>query len=85
MTGSYNTESGTNDDIVTLDGFPTDVDVELPFVGDNINSVQTYGTDMLKTSIKDATLTIHQVPFGWGGMPREHFLYGVFIRDKDNI
>ena len=85
MTGSYNTESGTNDDIVTLDGFPTDVDVELPFVGDNINSVQTYGTDMLKASIKDATLTIHQVPFGWGGMPRDHFLYGVFIRDKNNI
>ena len=82
MTGSYNTEIKPYDEIVELGGFPTDVDVELPFVGDNINSIQTYGTDMLKASIKNGILTIHSVIFGWGGMPRDHFLYGVFIRDK---
>ena len=85
MTGSYNTEIKPYDEIVELGGFPTDVDVELPFVGDNINSIQTYGTDMLKASIKNGILTLHSLPFGWGGMPRDHFLYGVFIRDKNNI
>ena len=82
MTGSYNTASGSNDEVVKLDGFPTDVHVELPFVGDSINGGQSYGTDMLKATIKEATLTVHQVPFGWGGMPKEHFLFGVFIRNK---
>ena len=82
MTGSYNTEIKPYDEIVELGGFPTDVDVELPFVGDNINTIQEYGTDMLKASIKNGILTIHSVLFGWGGMPRDHFLYGVFIRDK---
>ena len=82
MTGSYNTEIKPYDEIVELGGFPTDVDVELPFVGDNINTIQEYGTDMLKASIKNGILTIHSVIFGWGGMPRDHFLYGVFIRDK---
>ena len=85
MTGSYNTEVNEYDEIVELGGFPTDVDVELPFVADNINSTQTYGTDMLKASIKNAILTVYSLPFGWGGMPREHFLYGVFIREKNNI
>ena len=82
MTGSYNTEIKPYDEIVELGGFPTDVDVELPFVGDNINTIQEYGTNMLKASIKNGILTIHSVIFGWGGMPRDHFLYGVFIRDK---
>ena len=82
MTGSYNTEIKPYDEIVELGGFPTDVDVELPFVGDNINTIQEYGTDMLKASIKNGILTIHSVIFGWGGMPRDHFSYGVFIRDK---
>ena len=82
MTGSYNTEIKPYDEIVELGGFPTDVDVELPFVGDNINTIQEYGTDMLKASIKNGILTIHSVIFGWGGMPRDHFLYGVFIRAK---
>lgn len=82
MTGQYNTGSEIEDDVVTLDGFPTDVDVELPFVGDNINGLQTYGTDMLKATIKNGVLTIKQIPFGWGGMPRAHFLYGIFIRNK---
>ena len=85
MTGSYDTEIKPYDEIIELGGFPTDVDVELPFVGDNINSIQTYGTDMLKASIKNGILTIHDVIFGWGGMPRDHFLYGVFIREKNNI
>ena len=85
MTGSYNTEVNEYDEIVELGGFPTDVDVELPFVADNINSTQTYGTDMLKASIKNGILTVYSLPFGWGGMPREHFLYGVFIREKNNI
>ena len=85
MTGSYNTEIKPYDEIVELGGFPTDVDVELPFVGDNINTIQEYGTDMLKASIKNGILTIHSVLFGWGGMPRDHFLYGVFIIDKNNI
>ena len=83
MTGSYNTEVNEYDEIVELGGFPTDVDVELPFVGDNINSTPTYGTDMLKASIKNGILTVYSLPFGWGGMPREHFLYGVFIRNKE--
>ena len=85
MTGSYNTEVNEYDEIVELGGFPTDVDVELPFVADNINSTQTYGTDMLKASIQNGILTVYSLPFGWGGMPREHFLYGVFIREKNNI
>ena len=82
MTTSYDSVSGDKNDIVTLEGFPADVDVELPFVGDLINGVQVYGTEMLKATIKDATLTVHQVPFGWGGMPKEHFLCGIFIRNK---
>ena len=82
MTGSYDSVSGDKNDIVKLEGFPADVDVELPFVGDLINGVQVYGTEMLKATIKDATLTVHQVPFGWGGMPKEHFLFGIFIRNK---
>ena len=82
MTGSYDSVSGDKNDIVTLGGFPADVDVELPFVGHLINGGQVYGTEMLKATIKDATLTVHQVPFGWGGMPKEHFLFGVFIRNK---
>lgn len=85
MTGQYNTGSEIEDDVVTLEGFPTDVDVELPFVGDNINGVQTYGTDMLKATIKNGVLTIKQIQFGWGGMPRSHFLYGIFIRNRNNI
>lgn len=82
MTGQYNTGSNIEDDVVILEGFPTDVDVELPFVGDNINGEQTYGTDMLQATIRNGVLTVKQIPFGWGGMPREHFLYGIFIRNK---
>ena len=82
MTDSYNTRIENSDDVVTLGGFPEDVDAELPFVGDNINGGLVYGTDMLKATIKNSTLTVHQVPFGWGGMPREHFIFGVFIRNR---
>ena len=82
MTDSYNTSTQKNDDVVTLGGFPADIDVELPFVADNVNGGFTYGAEMLKATIKDATLTVHQIPFGWGGMPKEHFLFGVFIRNK---
>lgn len=53
ITGSFNSESNPMDDIVELGGFPTDVDIELPFVGDNVNSIQKYGTDMLKATIKN--------------------------------
>jgi len=81
-TGSYDTKSQPYDDIVTLEGFPTDVDIELPFVGDNINGVQKYGTDMLEANIKNGVLTIKNIEFGWGGMPRDHFLYAICIRDK---
>ena len=81
-TGSYDTKSQPHDDIVTLEGFPTDVDIELPFVGDNINGVQKYGTDMLEANIKNGVLTIKNIEFGWGGMPRDHFLYAICIRDK---
>ena len=84
-TSSYNSEIDPYDDIVELGGFPTDVNIELPFVGDHINSKQKYGTDMLEASIKAGVLTVKNIMFGWGGMPRDHFLYGVFIRDKDNI
>lgn len=82
MTGSYDTEINPYDDVVTLDDFPTDVDVELPFVGDNVNNVQTYGTNMLQATIKGGVLTVKQIPFGWGGMPKAHFIYGICIRDK---
>ena len=81
-TSRFDTQSKAYDEIVELGGFPVDVDAELPFVGDNINSIQNYGTDMLKASINNGVLTIHSLPFGWGGMPKEHFLYGVFVRDK---
>ncbi|MDD5892449.1 MAG: hypothetical protein PUC72_07960 [Bacteroidales bacterium] len=30
-------------------------------------------SEAFKATIKDSTLTVHQVPFGWGGMPRQHF------------
>lgn len=83
MTGSYNTEIDPYNDIVNIEGFPTDVDVELPFVGDNINSIQTYGTDMLKASIKNAVLTIENISFGWGGYPAGHFLYAACVRNKE--
>ena len=84
-TSAYNTEIDPFDDIVELGGFPTDVDIELPFVGDNINSKQKYGTDMLMATIKDGVLTVMQIAFGWGGMPKDNFLYAVCIRDKDNL
>ena len=42
MTDSYNTRIENSDDVVTLGGFPEDVDAELPFVGDNINGVLVY-------------------------------------------
>ena len=84
-TSSYNSEIDPYDDIVELGGFPTDVNIELPFVGDHINSKQKYGTDMLEASIKAGVLTVKNIIFGWGGMPRDHFLYGVFIREKNNI
>ena len=82
MTSSFNTEIDPFDDIVELGGFPTDVDIELPFVGDNINNKQKYGTDMLMATIKDGVLTVNQIAFGWGGMPKDNFLYAVCIRDK---
>lgn len=82
MTSSYNSEIDPYDDIVELTGFPVDVDVELPFVGDNVNSKQTYGVDMLKATIKGGILTVKDIAFGWGGMPRDNFLYAVCVRDK---
>ena len=82
MTSSYNSEIDPFDDIVELGGFPTDVDIELPFVGDNVNSNQTYGVDMLQATIKGGILTVKNIVFGWGGMPRDNFLYAVCIRDK---
>ena len=84
-TSSYNSEIDPYDDIVELGGFPTDVNIELPFVGDHINSKQKYGTDMLEASIKAGVLTVKNIIFGWGGMPRDNFLYAVCIRDKDNV
>ena len=84
-TSSYNSEIDPYDDIVELGGFPTDVNIELPFVGDHINSKQKYGTDMLEASIKAGVLTVKNIIFGWGGMPRDNFLYAVCIRDKDNL
>ena len=83
MTGSYNTQSKPTDDIVELGGFPTDVDIELPFVADNINSIQTYGVDMLQATIKDAVLTVKNIPFGWGGYPKDNFLYAACVRNKE--
>lgn len=82
MTGSYNSEVNPFDDVVELSGFPDDVDVELPFVGDNVNSVQVYGCDMLQATIRNAVLTVKNIQFGWGGMPRDHFLYAVCVRNK---
>lgn len=82
MTSSYNSEINPYDDVVELGGFPTDVDIELPFVGDNVNSQQTYGVDMLQATIKNGILTVKNIVFGWGGMPRDNFLYAVCIRDK---
>lgn len=83
MTSAYNTEIDPYDDIVELGNFPTDVDVELPFIGDNVNSAQKYGTDMLMATIKYGVLTVKQIAFGWGGMPKDNFLYAVCIRDKE--
>ena len=83
MTGSYNTQSKPSDDIVELGGFPTDVDIELPFVADNINSIQTYGVDMLQATIKDAVLTVKNIPWGWGGYPKDNFLYAACVRNKE--
>ena len=83
MTGSYNTQSKPTDDIVELGGFPTDVDIELPFVADNVNSIQTYGVDMLQATIKDAVLTVKNIPFGWGGYPKDNFLYAACVRNKE--
>ena len=83
MTGSYNTQSKPSDDIVELGGFPTDVDIELPFVADNINSIQTYGVDMLQATIKDAVLTVKNIPWGWGGYPQDNFLYAACVRNKE--
>ena len=83
MTGSYNTGSKPADDIINLGGFPTDVDIELPFVGDNINSIQVHGTDMLLAYVKEGVLTVKDLPFGWGGMPKDHFLYAVCVRNKE--
>ena len=85
MTSAYNSEIDPYDDVVELGGFPTDVDIELPFVGDNVNSNQTYGVDMLQATIKNGILTVKNIVFGWGGMPRDNFLYAVCIRDKDNL
>lgn len=82
-TTKYNTEIDPYDDIVELGGFPTDVDIELPFVGDNVNSIQTYGTDMLQATIKDAVLTVKNIQFGWGGYPRDNFLYAACVRNKE--
>lgn len=84
-TGSFDTEIDPFDDIVNLEGFPTDVDIELPFVGDNINSIQTYGSDMLEATIKNAVLTVKNIKFGWGGMPKEHFFYAICVRDKSIV
>lgn len=83
MTGSYNTQSKPTDDIVELGGFPTDVDIELPFVADNVNSIQTYGVDMLQATIKDAVLTVKNIPWGWGGYPKDNFLYAACVRNKE--
>ena len=83
MTGSYNTQSKPTDDIVELGGFPIDVDIELPFVADNVNSIQTYGVDMLQATIKDAVLTVKNIPFGWGGYPKDNFLYAACVRNKE--
>ena len=83
-TSSYKSEIDPYDDIVELGGFPTDVNIELPFGGDHINSKQKYGPDMLEASIKAGVLTVKNIIFGWGGMPRDNFLYAVCIRDKDN-
>lgn len=85
MSGSFNTEIDPFDDIVELGGFPEDVDIELPFVGDNVNSIQTYGTDMLQATIKDAVLTVKDIQFGWGGYPKENFLYAACVRNQNNV
>ena len=85
MTDRYESKINPYDDIVNLGGFPTDVDIELPFVADNVNTVQTYGTDMLQATIKDAVLTIKQIKFGWGGSPRDNFLYAACVRNGNNV
>ena len=37
---------------------------------------------MLKATIKGGILTVRDIAFGWGGMPRDNFLYAVCVRDK---
>ena len=37
---------------------------------------------MLKATIKGGILTVKDIAFGWGGMPRDNFLYAVCVRDK---
>ena len=38
--------------------------------------------DMLQATIRNAVLTVKNIQFGWGGMPRDHFLYAVCVRNK---
>lgn len=72
-------------EVINLEGFPTDVEVELPFVTDKVNLSDGYGVLMMNAHLKDAVLTIDKLLFGWGGNPVEYFFYAACVRNKTNI
>ncbi|MCM1502039.1 MAG: hypothetical protein NC115_05160 [Bacteroidales bacterium] len=80
---SYNSPSTGLEEILHIENFPTDVDIELPFVSDNINC-RYPGSDMRPARLSAGSINAGLMPFGWGGMPRDHFFYAICVRDGES-
>ncbi len=78
---SYSGPKNDLPEIIRIGGFPTDVNVELPFV----SSRWEYGipgSKMKPATLENGVITIEGDLFLFGGMPVGHFFYGVFVRNN---
>ncbi len=79
---SYSAPKNDLPEIIRIEGFPTDVTAELPFVScryDNYTPIA--GAKMKPGTLEAGVITVSGYMFDWGGMPVSHFFYGVFVRD----
>lgn len=82
---SYSAPRDGLEEIIQLEGFADDVDIELPFVSSTYNGALDYGNDMQPARLQNSTINAGVIPFGWGGMPADYFFYAVCVRNGHNV
>ncbi len=78
---SYSAPDDDLPEIIRIEGFPTDVTAELPFVSCRYQR-DIAGAKMKPATLEAGVITASGYMFDWGGMPVDHFFYGIFVRDK---